>query len=139
MGNLAVAPSGQLAVTDRSGHQAWWVASNGAMLPLAGNGTTEGGGDGFLATETGLTELRGIWFPPDGGVLLCTHVGSQLWWMDQAGVLHLMLDGAPDGGGRGGGARAAHRRGGRAGGDGRGEGGFGEHAWCARWRDSSSG
>ncbi|MDP6946039.1 MAG: hypothetical protein QF464_17960, partial [Myxococcota bacterium] len=97
LGNIAVKSNGQVAIADRGSHQAWWVGANGALLPLAGNGTTTGGGDGFAGLDTGIPGLRGIWFPPDGGVLLCGHIASRLYWMDDAGILHLMLDGAPDG------------------------------------------
>ena len=97
LGNLAVMPTGQLAVTDRGASRAWWVGTSGALMPLAGNGELTGGGDGFSALETGLGGLRGIWFPPDGGILLCAHSASKLYWVDPDGILHLMLDGVSDG------------------------------------------
>jgi hypothetical protein len=97
LGNLAMMPSGQLAVTDRGDNRAWWVGNSGAVMPLAGNGELTGGGDGFSALESGLGGLRGIWFPPDGGILLCAHSESKLYWVDTEGILHLMLDGVADG------------------------------------------
>ena len=61
---------------------------------IAGNGTTTGGGDGFPALETGLYGPRGVWPVPTGGYLLLTHDGCQLWYMDTAGMVRLLLNGA---------------------------------------------
>ena len=51
-------------------------------------------GDGQLATETGLNEVRGVWFLPSGAYFLCTHRGSQLWYVDVDGYVHLFLNGS---------------------------------------------
>lgn len=94
LGNLAVNAAGRLIITDRGAHRAWWVADNGTLTPAAGNGTSTGGGDGSKVLETGLNELRGVWVTPNNGLLLSTAAGSQVWYADPGGVIHLLLSGA---------------------------------------------
>jgi len=98
LGNLVVDPSGKLVVTDRRGHRVWRIEDDGSKTAIAGNGTattTEpGGGDGGLATLTALSEVRGIWFLPTGAYFVCTHRGSQLWYVDVDGYIHLFLNGS---------------------------------------------
>ena len=36
--------------------------------------------------------MSGRW--PTGGYLLATHKGSQVWYVDAAGIIHLLVDGA---------------------------------------------
>jgi hypothetical protein len=93
LGNLAVDPQGRLAVTDRGANHVYGVGSDGSRTVLAGNGTSFGGGDGYLATETGLAQVRGIWFLPTGAYFLATDSGSQVWYVDTDGYIHLFLDG----------------------------------------------
>jgi sugar lactone lactonase YvrE len=93
LGNLAVDPVGRLYVTDRGANQAYRLDSEGATTLIAGNGSAGGGGDGYLAVETGLWQLRGIWFLPTGAFFLATDNGSQVWYVDTAGVIHLFLNG----------------------------------------------
>ena len=83
-----------ILVCDRGAHYAYRVTPSGTQTIIAGNGTTLGGGDGSLATETGLYGVRSIWPVPTGGYLLLTHDGCQLWYMDTAGIIHLFLNGA---------------------------------------------
>lgn len=93
LGNLTVDPDGALVVTDRMAHAVYRLSSSGARTRIAGNGTTAGGGDGALATETGLEEPRAIAFTDDGGFFVGTHEGNQLWWVAPEGTIHLFLDG----------------------------------------------
>ncbi len=94
LGNLHVGPHGRLGVTDRGGHLVYAVDPvSGEKTVIAGNGTITGGGDGELATETGLNEVRGIWFEANGGFLLCTHKGGDVWFVDDDGRIHLMIAG----------------------------------------------
>jgi hypothetical protein len=97
LGNLIVDPWGSLVITDRRGHRVWRLADDGTMTPIAGNATTSvtepGGGDGGLATLTPLNEVRGVWFLPTGAYFLCTHRGSQVWYVDAEGFIHLFLNG----------------------------------------------
>jgi sugar lactone lactonase YvrE len=95
LGNLIVDPSGNLVVTDRGGNRVYRVSKSGNKTPIAGNGNPTGGGHGAPALQTGLLGVRGVWFLPTGGYLLATHEGSQLWYVDTAGIIHLFVDGTP--------------------------------------------
>jgi sugar lactone lactonase YvrE len=95
LGNLVVDPAGNLIVTDRGAHRVYRVSKSGNKTPIAGNGNLDGGGDGARALETALPGVRGVWFLPNGGYLLATHEGSQIWYVDTAGTIHLFVDGAP--------------------------------------------
>ncbi len=94
LGTFYVEPSGNLVVADRGAHYVYRVTAAGVKTVIAGNGTTGGGGDGFPALQTGLNGPRGVWPVPTGGYLLLTHDGCQLWYMDSANTMHLMLNGA---------------------------------------------
>jgi DNA-binding beta-propeller fold protein YncE len=97
LGNLAVLPSGKILVTDRLAHRVYRVdPDTGSKTPVAGNGTTAGGGDGSTALSTGLNEVRGVWPHPRGGYFLATHKGGQVWFVDSAGIIHLFVDGDSD-------------------------------------------
>jgi hypothetical protein len=93
LGNIAMAPDGNLVVTDRGAHKVTKILPDQTQVVIAGNGMTYGGGDGYLATETGLNEVRGVWFLPDGSFFVCTHRGSQVWYVDRGGIIHLFLNG----------------------------------------------
>jgi hypothetical protein len=42
--------------------------------------------------------VRGVWPLEElGGYFLATQAGSQLWYLDSGGRIHLFLDGHPDG------------------------------------------
>jgi hypothetical protein len=41
-----------------------------------------------------LNEVRGVWFLPTGAYFLCTHRGSQVWYVDVDGYVHLFLNGS---------------------------------------------
>ncbi len=93
LGNLVVDEAGNVIATDRGANAVYRVTSSNRTR-IAGNGTTSGGGDGFAASDTGLAGVRGIWLMPHGGYLLATHEGSQVWYVDPDGIIHLFLDGA---------------------------------------------
>lgn len=96
LGNLAVDPSGDLVVTDRGGHAVYRISGDGSKTRIAGNETvtdSPGGGDGGLAMLTGLNQVRAIWFLPTGAYLLGTEGGSQVWYVDLEGKIHLLLHG----------------------------------------------
>jgi hypothetical protein len=96
LGNISMSPSGELAVTDRDADTVYKYQSNGSRTVIAGNGGTSGGGDGFPAIQTGLNEVRGVWYLPTGAYLLATHRGSQVWYVDVAGTIHLLVNGNRD-------------------------------------------
>ncbi len=94
LGTLYVEPSGSLIVCDRGAHYVYRVTASGSKTVIAGNGTAYGGGDGYAALSTGLYGVRSAWPLPTGGMLLLLHDGCQLWYLDTAGIVHLLLNGA---------------------------------------------
>ena len=94
LGNLVVDSAGNLFVTDRADNRVFLVSPDGSRTIIAGDGGDNNGGDGFPALQTGLLEVRGVWPLPTGGYLLVTHKGSQVWYVDAAGIIHLLVDGA---------------------------------------------
>jgi hypothetical protein len=94
LGNLAVDLEGYLCVTDLGGNRVYRLADDGTRTIIAGNGSSTGGGDGQSALSTGLNGVRGIWFVPIGGFLLSTAAGSDVWYVDAGGTIHLLLHGA---------------------------------------------
>ena len=94
LGAIIVDPSGYLVVTDRTANRVYRVNEDGSNEIIAGNGLISGGGDGYEAIETGLFGVRGIWFLDDQSYLLATHEGSQIWYVDVSGIIHLLLNGA---------------------------------------------
>ena len=93
LGNVAMDPGGRLVVTDASANQVTRLESDGTRTVIAGNGTSSGGGDGQLALDTGLWQVRGIWFLPTGAYFITTDAGSQVWYVDLDAHIHLFLDG----------------------------------------------
>src|SRR6266849_1363737 len=93
LGNLAIDPNGYLVVTDRLGNKVYRIQSDGTKTVIAGNGGPGGGGDGQLATVTGLYQVRGIWFLPSGAYFLATDAACQVWYVDTDGYIHLCLNG----------------------------------------------
>jgi hypothetical protein len=97
LGNLAVDPDGPVVlVTDRDAHRVYSISTGGDVQPIAGNGSTTGGGHGQPALETALNQVRGIWRVESGGFFLGTQEGSQVLYVDTQGTIHLFLDGSPD-------------------------------------------
>ncbi len=94
LGTLSVEANGDIIVCDRGAHYVWRVHPDGSRIILAGNGGTAGGGDGCPGLDTGLYGVRSPWPVPTGGWLLLTHDGCQLWYLDAAGLIHLLLNGA---------------------------------------------
>lgn len=92
LGNLDVAPDGTLGVADRGASGAYMVdPASGQKTLVAGNGTATGGGDGQPATATGIEELRGFFFHPHGGFLVCGHKDHRVWYVDPAGIAHILV------------------------------------------------
>ena len=93
LGTFCVLPAGTLIVADRGGNYVYNVTTGGAQTVIAGNGTTSGGGDGSSALSTGFYGPRGVWPVPTGGYLLLLHDGAQLWFVDAANTVHLLVNG----------------------------------------------
>ena len=83
-------------MTDSDGNRVIRIESDGSQTVIAGNGMAYGGGDGRLATETGLFQVRAIWFLSTGAFFLGTDAGGQVWYVDVDSHIHLFLNG--DGG-----------------------------------------
>ncbi|TAK94541.1 MAG: hypothetical protein EPO07_16530 [Verrucomicrobia bacterium] len=94
LGCFYVEPSGNLLVADRNAYYVYRVFTNGTRVIIAGNGTTSGGGDGQPALTNGIFGPRGLWAVPTGGYLLLLHDGAQLWYVDAANIMHLLVHGA---------------------------------------------
>ena len=93
LGNFDLDVNGELVVTDRGANLVQRIPKTGIPVTIAGNGLTTGGGDGAPALSTGLSGVRGICFLPNNGYLLATDEGSQIWYVDPSGIIHLFLDG----------------------------------------------
>lgn len=94
LGNIAMTPTGLLVATDRNAHRVYRIETNGTKTIIAGNGATGGGGDGQLATATGLQQVRAVWFLPTGAFFVGTDAGGTIWYVDTAGYIHLFLNGS---------------------------------------------
>ena len=98
-GNLIVRPDGNLLVTDRGANVVYLVYTAGAnagnRVAVFGDGSTNPAVDGAAVTATGLYGVRGIWPVPTGGYLLALHEGSQVLYVDAAGIVHVFVDGSP--------------------------------------------
>lgn len=93
-GNLDVDRDGFIFHADRGLHRVFRIdPASGAFTIVAGTGGTSGGGDGQLATATGLEEVRGVAFHPLGGYFVCTHRASAVWYVDAEGLIHKVLSG----------------------------------------------
>jgi hypothetical protein len=95
LGNLVVDRDGNIIVTDRGDHRVYRVTPDRQFTPIAGNGSRTGGGSGQPALETGLNGVRGVWLLDSGAFFVATHAGSQVWYVDTKGIIHLFLDGSP--------------------------------------------
>ena len=97
LGNIAVTSSGKIIATDRGDNKAYRVDTTGSnagnRTRIAGNGSTDSVVDGTPALWNGLYGVRGVWALPNGGYLLATHEGSQVLYMDAAGLLYVFVDG----------------------------------------------
>ncbi|HTD88563.1 MAG TPA: hypothetical protein VK850_18460 [Candidatus Binatia bacterium] len=87
--------TGDLYITDRNANRVYRMDTNGVLTPIAGNGTTTGGGEGFPALQTGLVLPRSICFIPNGGYFITEHdPGNRVWYVDPAGIIHRWLNGS---------------------------------------------
>jgi sugar lactone lactonase YvrE len=93
LGCFYVETNGNMIVADRGAHYVYRVFTNSTRVVIAGNGTTGGGGDGSPALSTGIYGPRGVWAVPTGGYLLLLHDGAQLWFVDAAGTMRLLITG----------------------------------------------
>jgi len=93
LGNLVVLANGAVILTDRGANRVYRLDFQGRPEPIAGNGLDWGGGSGKVALGTALVGVRGVWPLPSGALLLATHEGSQVWYLDPSGLIYLLIDG----------------------------------------------
>ncbi len=108
LGNIDVAANGDVFLTDRGNlttdptfsrvYRITPTAPPATYTPVvvAGSGGTNDSGpgaSGSLAVLTGLRGVRGIAFHPAGGYFLATHKGGDLWYVDTAGIITLVIQG----------------------------------------------
>ena len=87
--------TGDLYISDRNANRVYRMDTNENLIPIAGNGTQTGGGDGFPALETGLILPRSVWFIPNGGFFIGEHdPGNRVWYVDPAGIIHPWMNGS---------------------------------------------
>lgn len=97
LGNITVDASGQLYATDRGAGRAYKITANGKAIAIAGSGKGSGGGDGQPALETAMPGCRGIVVLDNGALLLATHAGSDIWYVDTKGRAYRFLKGKGSG------------------------------------------
>lgn len=97
LGNIVVNPAGDIIATDRGDHKVFLVDATGINLGgrtrLFGDGSTNSVMGGTLARTNGLYGVRGVWLLPNGGYVLATHEGSQVLYVDPAGIIQVLVDG----------------------------------------------
>ncbi|MBI1842622.1 MAG: hypothetical protein HYR88_17425 [Verrucomicrobia bacterium] len=95
LANLLMDPGGHLVVADAARDQVTRFEFDGSRTVIAGTPSFAGikGGDGYLATETSLVQVRGIWFLPTGAFFVCTDAPSQVWYVDTDAHIHRILNG----------------------------------------------
>jgi hypothetical protein len=98
LGNFVLDANGDLIVTDRGANKVYFLNATGGNAGnrnvLFGSGDTRSVVEGTLAKTNSLYGVRGVWSLPTGGYLLATHEGSQVLYVDPAGIIHVMVDGA---------------------------------------------
>ena len=93
-GNLVVDSKNSVVVTDRGANRVYRINNDGSRDPIAGDGSAGSVVDGTPALKNGLYGVRGIWFLPNDGYLLATHEGSQILYVDAAGIIHVLVNGS---------------------------------------------
>ena len=91
--------TGDLYISDRLANRVYRLDTNGALLPIAGNGIAGTAVEGAYATNTSLDLPRSIWFIPNGGFFIGEHHdsttggGDHVWYVDPGGIIHRWMNG----------------------------------------------
>lgn len=93
LGNIVQDRNGNIIATDRNANLVYRIDKSGQKTIIAGNGSTKGGGNGVPALQTAFHGVRGVWVLEDNSYFLATHEGSQVWYVDTAGVAYLFING----------------------------------------------
>ena len=93
LGNIVQDRNGNIIATDRSANLVYRIDKSGEKTIIAGNGASKGGGHGMPALQTAFHGVRGVWVLDDNSYFLATHEGSQVWYIDTAGIAYLFVNG----------------------------------------------
>lgn len=99
LGNFIADANDDIIATDRGANKVYFLDATGGNAGnrnvLFGDGSTNSVVEGSLATTNALYGVRGIWAFPTGGYLLGTDEGSHVLYVDSAGLIHILVNGAP--------------------------------------------
>lgn len=97
LGTFVVDANEDIVATDRGANKVYSLdatgGNSGSRNVLFGDGNTNNVVEGTLARTNSLYGVRGIWTVPTGGYLLATDEGSQIIYVDAAGILHVFVNG----------------------------------------------
>lgn len=85
--------NGELVLCDRGANQVFRLSADGSERSVVAGSGVEQGRSSASAVATAMWGVRALWLREDGSLLLGTHEGSQLWFVDRAGQADLLLDG----------------------------------------------
>ena len=98
LGTFIVDPHGDIVAADRGANKVYFLDATGGKAGsrdvLFGDGNTNSVVDGTLAKTNSLYGVRSVWSFPTGGYLLATHEGSQVLYVDPAGIIHVFVNGS---------------------------------------------
>jgi sugar lactone lactonase YvrE len=98
LGTFIVDPNGDIIATDRGENRVYFLDATGGNAGnrnvLFGDGNTNSVVEGTLAKTNSLYGVRSVWSFPTGGYLLGTHEGSQVLYVDPAGIVHVFVNGS---------------------------------------------
>lgn len=101
LGTFIVDPHGDIIAADRGANKVYFLDATGSKVGsrdvLFGDGNTNSVVEGTLAKTNSLYGVRSVWPFPTGGYLLATHEGSQVLYVDPAGIIHIFVNGSNGG------------------------------------------
>ena len=101
LGTFMVDPHGDIIAADRGANKVYFLDATGGKAGnrnvLFGDGNTNDVIEGTLAKTNSLYGVRSVWPLPTGGYLLATHEGSQVLYVDPAGIIHVFVNGSNGG------------------------------------------
>jgi hypothetical protein len=101
LGTFIVDPHGDIIAADRGANKVYFLDTTGSKVGsrdvLFGDDNTNSVVEGTLAKTNSLYGVRSVWPFPTGGYLLATHEGSQVLYVDPAGIIHIFVNGSNGG------------------------------------------
>ncbi len=86
-GGLAFDPAGNLYICDVANNRVRKVSTDGIITTIAGNGTTTYGGEGVVATATGMSQPNYVCISPTGEVIISVTVHHRIRSVNAAGLM----------------------------------------------------